>query len=109
MIRMQKGGLDMKLLKIEGDLGYYLNNEGNYSKIDTITKEDLMRLADLTLEKDVEFDENHDEGIKNPAHQIVYKSILKNLKGLENRKQEFKDEVSRLYLSDYEKYQNQSS
>ena len=98
----------MKLLKIENNLGYYRNKEGEFSSIDKITKEDLLQLADLTLENEVEFDENPDAGIKNQAHLIVYKSILKNLKSIENRRQEFKDEVSRLYLSAYEKYRDKT-
>ncbi len=99
----------MKLLKIEETLGYYLNKESGYTEIDKITKEDLMRLADLTLENEVIFDEYSDESIKNHAHQIVYKSVFSNLKNLENRRQEFKDEVSRLFLSEYERYKEKPS
>lgn len=98
----------MKLLKIENDLGYYRNKEGGYLSIEKITKEDLLQLADFTLENEVEFDESPDTGIKNQAHLIVYKSVLKNLKSLESRRQEFKDEVSRLYLSAYEKYRDKT-
>lgn len=96
----------MKLLKIENNMGHYLDKEGGFSTIDKITKEDLLRLADLTLENDIELDEYSDQTIKNHAHQIVYKSIFQNLKNLASRRQEFTDEASRLYLSEYDKYKD---
>ncbi len=99
----------MKLLKIEDNSGYYLGLEDAYVPVDKITKEDLLRLVDLTLDKDVEFDEYSEENIKNQAHQIIYKSIFQKLRDLKDRKQEFLDESERLYLQDYEKYRDESS
>jgi len=90
-------------------LGYYLNREGAYATVDKITKEDLLRLVDLTLDEDVEFDEYSEENIKNQAHQIIYKSIFQKLQDLRDRKQEFIDQSERLYLQDYEKYREESS
>ena len=77
----------MKLLKTENNLGFYLRDLGNYDSIDKITKEDLMRLVDLTLQKEVEFDEYDENAIKNEAHRIVYKNILEKLQSLQERKQ----------------------
>lgn len=96
----------MKLLRIEGNLGYYLNEHGEFATVDKITKEDLLRLVNLTLKvkEEVEFDDYTDEGLKNQAHQIVYKSILEKLQRLSDRRQEFIDESERLYLQEYEKY-----
>jgi len=99
----------MKLLKISDNLGYFLNEAGEFLPIDKITKEDLLRLVDLTLGEDGEFDEFDKEKIKNQAHQIVYKSIYEKLRDLGNRKQEFIDESERLYLADYEKYKSETS
>jgi len=99
----------MKLLKIQNDLGYWLNSDGGYSPVDKITKEDLMRLVELVLDKDVEFDEFNGENIKNQAHQIIYKSIFQKLHDLLERKQEFIDESKRLYLYEYEKYRKESA
>ena len=99
----------MKLLKIENSLGYYLVDQSNYAPIDQITKGGLLRLVDLTLEGEVDFDEFSDESIKNQAHQIVYKSIFEKLKGLAERRDEFKDESDRLYLQEYERYRGESS
>ena len=100
----------MKLLKIENNLGYYRDNQGAFAPVDKITKEDLLRLVNLTLgEKEIEFDERNDENLKNQAHQIVYKSIFEKLRGLRDRKQEFIDESERLYLQEYEKYRDDPS
>ncbi len=99
----------MKLLKIEGNHGHYLADQGEFTPIDKITKEDLLRLVDLTLAEEVEFDEYDDEAIANQAHQILYKSIFEKLAGLKERKQEFTDESERLYLEEYEKYRDKPS
>ena len=99
----------MKLLKTEDDHGHYLGDEGDFVPIDKITKEDLLRLVNLTLAEDVEFDEYDDETIKNQAHQILYKSIFEELASLKERRQEFTDESERLYLEEYEKYRDNPS
>jgi len=94
----------MKLLSIENNLGLYLSETGQYNPVDKITKEDLLRLVNLTLQEDVEFDAYDENAIKNQAHQIVYKSVFEKLRGLRDRKKEFKDESERLYLKEYERY-----
>lgn len=99
----------MKLLSISDNLGYYLGESGQTIPVDKITKDELLRLVNLTLSKDVEFDEYDEHAIKNQAHQIVYKSILEKLRGIRDRKQEFTDESERLFLKEYEKYRDDSS
>lgn len=99
----------MKLLQIEGNLGYYRDDQGEFATVDKITKEDLLRLVNLTLDEEVEFDEYNDEDLKNQAHQIVYKSIFEKLRGLRERRQEFIDESERLYLQEYERYRDEPS
>ena len=79
----------MKLLKIDNNLGHFLDKSGMFQPIDRITKEDLLSLVDLTLNEEVEFDEYDEEKIGNQAHQIIYKSIHEKLRGLRDRKQEF--------------------
>ncbi|NTV46555.1 MAG: hypothetical protein HGB11_08575 [Chlorobiales bacterium] len=99
----------MKLLKIEGNQGHYLGDDDAFTPVDRITKEDLLRLVDLTLtEEVVDFDDYDKEDIKNQAHQILYKSIYEKLHGLRDRIQEFMDESERLYLKEYEKYREES-
>jgi hypothetical protein len=95
----------MKLLKVSENLGYFLAANGEYSSIDKISKDDLLRLVDCTLgEGDVEFDPYDDKTIKNQAHQVIFKSIFQKLTDLSKRKQEFVDESARLFLDEYEKY-----
>lgn len=99
----------MKLLKIsEGDALYIAAN-GEFATVDKISKEDLLRLVDLTLGQDVEFDEYEEGAVKNQAHQIVYKSVLEKLEELKQRRSEFIDESERLYLQDYERYSDELS
>lgn len=108
-MHMNKEGRAMKLLKIENNLGHYLDESGNYETVDKLTKNQLLRLVNLTLDEEVEFDEYDDSKIQNQAHQIVYKSVYEKLCDLKERKQEFTDESERLYLQEYEKYRDQLS
>jgi hypothetical protein len=96
----------MKLLKASESLGFFLAEDGqNYTPIVDIRKEDLLRLANLTLHENlVEFDDCDDEEIKHHAHLIVYRSVLGQLKSLRSRREAFVDESARLYLEDYERY-----
>ena len=95
----------MKLLRINENVGQFLDANGAYVLIDKITKDDLLRLADCTLEQEIiELDPYDDQTIKNQAHQVIYKSIYQKLTDLRNRRQEFIDESARLFLEDYEKY-----
>ncbi|MFA5040728.1 MAG: hypothetical protein WC464_03745 [Bdellovibrionales bacterium] len=100
----------MKLLKSENGLGYFWKEGGEYCVIDKITKEDLLQLANFTLDQpDVEFDSYSEEDIKPLAHRIIYKNIYEKLEGLITRKATFKDEANRLYLKEYEKYKVEES
>ncbi|MEX2305274.1 MAG: hypothetical protein WD595_03685 [Waddliaceae bacterium] len=98
----------MKLLKIENSCGYFLNSKDSFEPIDKITKDDLLRIVDLTLSKEVEFDEYDSDAVKNQAHQILYKSIFEKLNGLRSRKEEFIDESERIYLVEYERYHEEA-
>ena len=101
---------DMKLLKIDDGQGFYLDAQGTLSLIDKITKEDFLRLVNLTLGKEqTEVDEYNPAGLKNQAHQIIYKSIFEKLLDLSKRKQAFTDASDRLFLKDYEKYRAEAS
>ncbi|MCC6795605.1 MAG: hypothetical protein IT366_10845 [Candidatus Hydrogenedentes bacterium] len=99
----------MKLLQIDNNLGLFLVGEDKYDLIENVTKDDLLRLVDLALSVDVEFDEYDEKLVKNPAHQIIYKSVYEKLKGLQERKKAFLDESERQYLEEYEKYKNELS
>ncbi len=95
----------MKLLKIDNNQGLFLVEEDEHKLVDKITKEDLLRLVDLTLtQEDIEFDEYNADLLKNPAHQIIYKNVFENLKSLQERKDGFLDDTETLYLAEYERY-----
>lgn len=95
----------MKLLKISDNVGQFLAANGDYSPIDKIGKDDLLRLVDRTLDEDeVEMDVYDDQAIKHQAHQVIYKSIWQKLIDLRKRRQEFIDESARLFLDEHEKY-----
>ena len=95
----------MKLLRIRENVGQFLAANSAYSPIDQISKDDLLRLVDRTLDQnDVELDAYDDQAIKNQAHLVIYKSIFQKLTDLRKRRQEFIDESARLFLEEYEKY-----
>lgn len=95
----------MKLLKIENGCGHFRLESGDYSPVDKISKDDLLRLVNVALsDAHVEFDAYDESVIQNHAHQVIYKSVIRNLQSLRERKREFVDESARLYLEDYEKY-----
>lgn len=92
------------MLKIDKNQGWFQKADGEYEKIDEITKEDLLRIMENILNEDVLMEEYDEEKLKNQAHQVVYKSIYTNLKSLNDRKEEFKDNIERLYQDQYTKY-----
>lgn len=99
----------MKLLKIHENKGHFLGDGNEFHPLDQIKKEDILKMVNQVLTEDVEMDEFDENVIKNPAHQVIYKSVYKNLKELQARKREFIDESERLYLADYERYNEEAS
>ncbi len=98
----------MKLLKIEGKTACFLVAGEAFSAIDKITKEDLLRLANLTLtEESVEFDAYNEIDLPNQAHRVIYRSVLAKLESLRDRRDEFTDKAARLYLEDYKQYKEE--
>lgn len=95
----------MKLLKISENAGHFLTENGDYSLIEKIGKDDLLRLVGHILDKDdAEMDMYDDQAIRNQAHQVIYKSIFQKLTELRKRRQEFIDESARIFLDEYERY-----
>lgn len=101
---MREGGC-MKILKIEDNKGFFSLNGEQWTPIDEIDKENLMKLVNLVSKSSVEMDEYNEANIGNQAHQIIYKSIHEKLIILQGNKDKFKDESDRLYLEAIEKYQ----
>ena len=96
----------MKLLSINDGKGYFLAESGEPTLVDSIAKEDLLRLVDLTLTADCEMDAYDASLLHNQAHQIIYENIWSRLCELAANKKQFLDESKRLYLAEYERYKS---
>lgn len=100
----------MKLLKADDSQGHFVKKADEFTPIDQITKEDLLRLAELALEQDeVDFDPYDEEVIKNEAHRIIYRNILDKLESLRGRRDEFIEKRDGLYRDACEQYQQDLS
>ena len=97
----------MKILKIEHGKGFFLNlNNNEWTPIDKIDKNDLLRLLNKFLEEKVEMDPIENDNLRNQAHQIIYNSIHEKFRTLQDNKTKFRDESDRLYLEEIRKYDN---
>jgi len=95
----------MKRLKIDEGKGYFLGDDSEDQPVDKLTKEDLLRMVDLTLNEDeILFDDYDEDSLHNQAHRIIYKSVYAKLHSLRERRSEFVDESERLFLGEYEAY-----
>jgi hypothetical protein len=99
----------MKYLTIENGQGFYCTESNKWIPIDKISKDDLMALLNAAISEDFEMDEYNDEFLKNPAHQIIYKSIYEKFHDLQENKNRFKDECELLYKDAFEKYSKEKS
>lgn len=97
----------MKLLRIDGNQGYFRAVSGDYIPVEKISKDNLMQLVTWILsEADTEMDAYDESRIKNQAQQIIYKNVESKLRSLRERAKEFVDESQRLFLTEYEKYRD---
>lgn len=98
----------MKLLRISDSTGHFSCDGVQYLPIDRITKDDLLRLVNLTIEGDeIEFDEYDEQVLKNQAHRVIYKNVVQKLQDLRARKKEFVDQAARLFYEEYESYRRE--
>lgn len=98
----------MKLLRLFDNKGEFLAPDNQWQPIDRITKDDLLRLANLTLDQeDVEFEAYDEQLVKNLAHRVIYKSVVQKLQDLQMRRKEFVDESARLFYQEYENYKKE--
>lgn len=96
----------MKLLSISDGKGFFLAEDGSNRPLSQISKEDLLRLVDLTLTVDISMDPYDSAQLLNQAHQIIYENVWSRLTELASRKKEFVDQSKRLYLSEFERYKS---
>ena len=98
----------MKFLKINDNKAFFLKDKAepeNWTEIDKIEKEDLMKLLDFAIQEDFEMDVYDENILANKAHQIIYKSIYEKLNTFLNNKDRFKGETEAIYKEALEKYQ----
>lgn len=98
----------MKYLKIEDNKAFFIKDKAqpdDWTEIDQIEKEHLLKLLDYAIEEDFEM-ENYDEAVLgHKAHQIIYKSIHEKLNIFLGNKDRFKDQTKNIYKEALEKYQ----
>lgn len=98
----------MKFLKINDNRAFFLKDKAepeNWTEIDKIEKEDLMKLLDFAIQEDFGMDVYDENILAHKAHQIIYKSIYEKLNTFLNNKDRFKDETEAIYKEALEKYQ----
>lgn len=97
----------MKYLKIKDNKGFYLKDKANpeeWTEIDQIDKNDLMKLLDYASETDFEMDTYDVSLIQHKAHQIIYKNLSEKFDTFLANKNRFKDESESIYKTALEKY-----
>lgn len=100
----KQGMNSMRILKIEDSNGYFCANGEEFVSIDKLDKENLLKMVELALMKEVEMDDYNPDTLKNEAHRIIYRSVHKKLKELVERKDEFYDKSEREFYEIYENY-----
>ena len=98
----------MKYLKIEGNKAFYIKDNAqpeDWTEIDKIEKDDLLRLLDHATKDDFEMDNYEEALLSHKAHQIIYKSLHEKLNIFLGNKDTFKDLTESIYKDELEKYQ----
>src|SRR5690554_2471843 len=94
----------MKILKIENNVGYFINENSKYKEIHEITKEDIYFLIKLSIEKVVTFDDYEEEKINRPDHKIIYNKISEKIKIIIRDRETLVSNKEMLFKSALEKY-----
>ncbi len=103
---IMKGNKIMKILKIENNQAKFSLDGINFTLIDKITKESILSLINIVLDKDdIEMDEYNEALLANKAHQIIYRSIYGKLYELYGHKDTFRDDCSEMYKDALSKYE----
>lgn len=95
---------------IENGQGFYslLGTTESKKPLDKITKEDLLALVEMCVEReDFEMDQYDSELLQHAAHQIIYKNIYNKLDDLKQRRVSFSDEKVSLYRTAITKYSSE--
>ena len=98
----------MKYLKIEDNKGYFIkdkNQNDDWTEIDQIEKDDLLKLLGYATSEEFELDIYNESLLGNKAHQIIYKHLSEKFTSFLLNKERFNDEVETVYREAIEKYQ----
>ena len=98
----------MKYLKIEDNKGYFIkdkNQNDDWTEIDQIEKDDLLKLLGYATGEEFELDIYNESLLGNKAHQIIYKHLSEKFTSFLLNKERFNDEVETVYREAIEKYQ----
>lgn len=98
----------MKYLKIEDNKAFFIKDKAqpeDWTEIDKIEKNDLLKILDYAAEEDFEMDEFDEANLGHKAHQIIYKSLHEKLNIFLENKERFKDQTDGIYKEELEKYQ----
>jgi hypothetical protein len=93
----------MKYLKIENNKGLYFNGS-EYEEIDKINREGLLAILEAAGSDDFEIEPFDANILANKAHQIIYENIYDKLVLFLDDKDQFKNEVDRLYKKAVDDY-----
>ena len=99
----------MKYFKIENRIGYfYSEKEERHVEIDRISKEDIIKILQAATNVEVEFDidETTDDGLNNPAHQIIYAHLTDKFKEILEKREQFYEESKLYYKDALDKYRS---
>ena len=98
----------MKYLKISDNKGHFIKDKDqpeNWTEIDQIEKDDLLKLLELASTENFEFDLYDENLMGNKAHQIIYKHLAEKFTTFVSNKDRFRDEAENIYKDAMEKYQ----
>ncbi len=96
----------MKCLRIKNGKGQFSVDGTNYSEIDKISKDNVLKLLDVALSEDQIFEmDDYDESLlANKAHRVIYRSLHEKFISLNANKSQFTSEVDELYQDVLDKY-----
>jgi hypothetical protein len=96
----------MNCLKIDNNEGFFSVNGSDFTSIVEIKKEDVLKLLDIALDPDEEFemDEYDAELLPNAAHRVIYENLYNKFSEIKTNKEQFTNEANELYQDVYDKY-----
>lgn len=108
-LHIQRGDRIMKCLKIDNGKGYFLWNDNEFKEIDSIGKDDILRLLDIATDETqvFEMDVMDDSLLMNEAHRIIYRSLSQKYTEVMENKKRFSDESRNMFKEALDKYTNE--